>query len=253
MRCGSDTYTRNTQYTYNSSSGAVTVYKSYLLDDIVITATSLQMFTVSFLNLDLTPAKDSIVVQKGYNLNPIGLPDNDKMPAYHTFASWKLTTDGTGAQYSSVNIYTVNADTTFYAYYTQSDENKVDEFVGVQLHFDVDVIDVSNTADTGACRGETGLYQVAKTAYNALSSSRKQKFCTEDKYENGRLRFIAWANANGEDLNLSTYAIVPLSARIISPLEGNNAVVVAIIISSVLTLSSIGLFFVIRRKRRLYK
>ena len=75
-------------------------------------------------------------------------------------------------------------------------------------------------------------------------------FCQNAEYANGRSRFIAWANANGEDLNLSTYAIIQASSRALGTgTSDNNSLLVAIIAVTVISSGScLGL--IIFKKRR---
>ena len=106
----------------------------------------------------------------------------------------------------------ITSDKDFYAQITRSSIDEIDEFVGVQLHFDVDPISIDDERDTGACRGENGYYAIAKAVYNGFTSYQKQTFNTDETYANAKARFLAWAHANGETIS-GNYNIVSYSVN----------------------------------------
>ena len=249
VKRGDETLTQNTHYTYNSSTGAVNVTSTYLTGEIKVTVTAVKIITLRFFNTNGEEIADRIV---GYGSMSATLPTISEVisPAYHSILYWYLNAELTGTSYGGGYTGTVYNSYDYYAKFEQSNQDVVDEFVGVKLHFDVDVIPTSNNNDTGACRGDEGYYAVAKAAYNSLSNAQKKMFCQNAEYANGRSRFIAWANANGEDLNLSTYAIISASARSLGTgSSDNNGLLVAIIAVTVITSGScLGL--IIFKKRR---
>lgn len=174
-------------------------------------------------------------------------------PAYHSFKNWNTASDGNGTTYNSGASYNIVSAIDLYAVWTQTDDDIVDQFVGVQLHFDVDVIDTSNVSDTGACRGENGYYQVARAVYVAMNNLQKYKFSNNAQYENARARFSAWAAANGESINYQNYTITQNSnAKGINDIAQesiNGHLVFAIIGTAVLTLSLAGLYIFSKKKR----
>ena len=146
-------------------------------------------------------------------------------------------------------FYIVAKDITLYAHYYVSDYNACDEFVDIKLHFAVDVIDINNTNDTGECKGENGLYQIAKTAYNELTTSQKQKFCTYSSYKNGRERLSAWARANGDMLDLTSYEIVSVNSQALNVItQNNNAIIVIAMVIGTISLSGTALFLFKKKK-----
>lgn len=172
-------------------------------------------------------------------------------PAYHTFLRWNTSATDDGASYSPNNKMTITGNVTLYAIWFQSVTDQIDEFIGVKLHFDVDVIDKADESDTGACRGENGYYAIAKTAYNALTQSQKGMFCTNAAYADGRARFIAWANANGEDLNLTTYNIVEKASRVsisLDNVEENNTALCVVVIA-ITSVTVVAVLIALKKKR----
>ncbi len=244
VRVGTTTLSQNTDYTYNSSTGAVVINKENLTSDVTITASGVVQHTVTFVD-ENGQAAEPIVVKGTQNIH---LPDSDNEPAYY-HTTWFENPEFTGTSYTPNSLYQISSNMTFYAQYTQDARDVVLQFVGIELHFDVDVISTSNTSDTGACRGENGYYEVAKAKYLSLSKPEKKIFCEYSEFATARARFKAWANANGEDLDLSTFQIVQLSNQI-SRGDSNNSssVNIVIIVVTVSTLMLTGLL-VLKKKR----
>lgn len=244
VRVGTTTLSQNTDYTYNSSTGAVVINKENLTSDVTITASGVVQHTVTFVD-ENGQAAEPIVVK---GTQSIHLPDSDNEPAYH-HTTWFENPEFTGSAYTPNSLYQISSDMTFYARYTQDSRDVVLQFVGIELHFDVDVISTSNVSDTGACRGETGYYEVAKAKYLSLNNAQKKIFCEYSEFATARARFIAWANANGEDINLSTYAIVQQSSKIVPANDSSDTVNIVIIISAVSLLSFVALIVIKRKKK----
>ncbi len=233
-------------YSWNKTTGAVVINKNRITAYVTITIVALKVCTVSFLNPDGSIAADSINVTQNNKVTFPSLAYNK--PNYKTFHVWTQNSDGSGSYYYSGDQATITNDTIFYAHYYVSDYDKLDEFQGIQLHFDVDVIDENDNTDTGACI-TNGYYATAKEVYNAFSSSLKQKFNTYSAYQKGRARLQAWARANGETIDTSTYEIVPLNAQpVIKTLSSNDAIVITIIVANIIGMTAIALFLV-RKKR----
>ena len=244
VRVGTTTLSQNTDYTYNSSTGAVVINKENLTSDVTITASGIVQHIVTFVD-ENGQAAEPIVVK---GTQSIRLPDSDNEPAYY-HTTWFENPEFTGTFYTPNSLYQISSDMTFYARYTQDGRDVVLQFVGIELHFDVDVISTSNISDTGACRGENGYYEVAKAKYLSLSKPEKKIFCEYNEFDTARARFKAWANANGEDLDLSTFQIVQLSNQIsLGDSNNSSSVNIVIIVVTVSTLMLTGLL-VLRKKR----
>lgn len=246
VRVGTTTLSQNTDYTYNSSTGAVVINKENLISDVTITASGVVQYTVTFVD-ENGQAAEPIVVK---GTQSIRLPDSDNEPAYY-HTTWYENPEFTGSSYAPNSLYQITSDMTFYARYTQDGRDVVLQFVGIELHFDVNVIPTSDERDTGACRGETGYYEVAKAKYLSLNNAQKKIFCEYSEFATARARFIAWANANGEDLDLSTYSIVSQSNnRTTVDNDENSSFVIAIIVvaTSALMLTTL---IILKKKKSL--
>ena len=234
-----------THYTYNSTTGAVVVNKEYITGAVSIQARTAPVYTITFVKgNDYEGTMGIFRIKRGSSFT---LPECSFTKQYYSFRTWEVL----NTEHAPGYTFTPSADTNVYALWSQSDAQKVEYFIGVKLHFDKDVIDINNNADTGACKGEEGYYAVAKTYYNSMSSAVKTMFCENAEYENGRNRFIAWAHANGEDLNLETHAIVQQSVRSIAATntrESKNLIVAVVIVTVVTSGSCLGL--IIFKKRR---
>ncbi len=244
---GSTTLDRNTHFTYNRDTGAVVVYKENFTSYITITASAIQLLTFRFMNTDGEPVHDPIVLSKGSSLTLPVVADLYNVPAYHSTATWftnpSLTESGLNGGYT---VQTVTTSQDYYLRITQTNLDVVNQFVGIQLHFDVDVVSTDNVSDTGACRGETGYYQVAKAAYQSLSSNQKTLFRTNDEFAAARARFTAWAAANHEVINYSTGAFTSASIAMYNTPSKDYTLVIIVASISVLTL--IGMFVLNKKK-----
>ncbi len=240
-------------HTYNSTTGLVYIADEVISSNIQIRATAVKLYTVQFLNLDGSTAAASQTVSSG-TLITLGSPDDSAIPAYHHFIYWKLTNDGTGSSYTSGGKYDITANTVFYAYYAQTDAEVVNQFVGVQLHFDVDVIPVSDTSDTGNCRGENGYYSIAKAVYVTFTSSQKSLFRTSDDYAEARARFSAWATANGETYNPNTGNITTSihnnNGDNLNSNNGNNNMIIIICVIAAISATSLLVLTILKKKNR---
>lgn len=247
---GEETLVRNTHYSYNSITGQITINANVVTDDIVINVISIPAtYVVTYSSNGGTGSTTS---SNGAYNEIINLRTCTFSKHYYSFLEWNSSEDGNGTSYDASDEYTITGDVTLYAIWHQTDKNIVDQYVGIELHFDVDVISTGDNSDTGACHGEEGLYQIAKTAYNSLSDDQKELFCTNSSYTNARARLNAWAVANGETLNTSTYQLQKAS-RYVSPIaNSNNNGEIIIVIISLASLLAIGsyAFLKIRKKEK---
>lgn len=118
----------------------------------------------------------------------------------------------------------------------------VDTFVNTYMHPE---IANTNHDDTGACRGESGYYALAKTAFNGLTELQREEFTTSETYVQARTRLEAWATANGEVLNNASFVLG--SNNTIAFNSSNDGITIVIICTS-LTLSSLLAFVLIKKK-----
>ena len=107
----------------------------------------------------------------------------------------------------------------------------------------------TNTSDTGACRGENGYYQKAKTAYQNFSSSIRTKISEDECFYAAQARFAAWAEANNETASISgtTLTITPQRYGINEISKDDNNFIIILIVS-IVSITSLGLLLVLKRK-----
>lgn len=73
---------------------------------------------------------------------------------------------------------------------------EADQFVAGYMHSE----DVGKEdAGTGACKGDDGYYNTAKSAYGSLSNAAKILFQNDSAYADMKARYDAWAAANGDN------------------------------------------------------
>ena len=249
---GGETLTQGTHYTYNNSTGAVVVTNTYLTAAVNVTAYAQRIITVRFLNTNGEEIADSIVHVGTFTLN---LPKANEVigPAYHSLISWYTNPELEGTHFGGGYSSTVYSSTDYYAQFLQSNQDLLDHFVDVELHFVVDVISTENNNDTNACRsdgeGAHSYYAIAKDYYqNTFTNALRQTFCTDAQYEDARLRLNAWANANGERLNLGNYQITAMSKNVVNETINTNVIAI-VIISSILMGVSVAAFFLTKRRK----
>ena len=113
-------------------------------------------------------------------------------------------------------------------------------------------VSTTNNNDTGACRGNSGYYQKAKTDYNSFSSAIKTEISKLGEWNDAKARMSAWATANGETASWSGTTLTISSARTsllpTTNTENTNAIAIIIIISLV-SVTAIGGFFFIRKRK----
>ena len=241
-----------TGYTYNSTTGAVVVYKEYITGYVVISATAITMCTINFYDQSGNVIYEQMVVAKN---SEITFPFPTVRPAYHDHASvvWYSNPEFTGSGFNYGSRTYITTDKDFYAKMTQTSLDEIDEFVGIQLHFDVDPISVDDERDTGACRGENGYYAIAKAVYNGFTSNQKQTFNTDATYAQAKARFLAWARANGQTIN-GNYNIVnasaPSSFDSTNISNGGNTITVICVIAAMSVVSLLALVILKKKIHR---
>ena len=113
-------------------------------------------------------------------------------------------------------------------------------------------IEQTETSDTGACKGSSGYYVKAKTAYQNYPASVKTKMAADDLWEAAQARFSAWARANGESASFSgTTLTVSSTSRPLFAGSEDTTTTITVIIVSIVALGAVGGFFLIKRKKKL--
>lgn len=111
-------------------------------------------------------------------------------------------------------------------------------------------IQQTETSDTGACRGSSGYYQKAKTAYQNYPTSVKTKMAADDLWSAAQARFSAWAVANGESATFNGTSLTVKSAFVpITSITSTSGSTIAIITISSISVAAIGGYFLFRKKK----
>jgi len=117
------------------------------------------------------------------------------------FAGWYLDSACEGDRVYKLDKETYKDDIKVYAKWVSEEEARrinVRNFITNYMHPEISLEDHS---DTGACRGADGYYNKAKTNYLKLSDEEKTLFVNDAEFKDYKLRFDAWAKANGEYLD----------------------------------------------------
>ena len=128
----------------------------------------------------------------------------------------------------------------------------VASWVVFALH--LDDISTTNTADTGACRGEEGYFAAAMVAFNNLTPKQRE-LVLEDAYVDTYNRVSAWADANGKTLDINDDGEVVVVSQLIHNLdnrlagfddEDSSSVILAI---TALSAGALGALYLFKKKR----
>lgn len=256
VKRGDDTLVQNTHYTYDSSTGEVVIYKENISGALTVTAYAQKIITIRFLNPEGDEIAETIVHNGSFSF-PLPTIAEVTHPDYYSSISWYENPELTGTSFGGGYNYSAFNSTDFYAKFVRTSQDYLDYFVGVELHFEVDPISTSDNRDTNACRSEgegaLGYYASAKAYFQtSLTNSQRQTFCSNDEYLEARTRFNAWANANGERLNLNNYTIVSngTSPNIFTGVTKSDSLPLIIVVTSLAAVTAIGFIVVYKRKHR---
>ncbi len=164
----------------------------------------------------------------------------------YLFVNWNTEADGTGQSYDAGDTFVITESTVLYAQWVDADYAVLDEFVTNYMH-----LSDYNTS-RGYCRsyqGGDGYYIIAKRALVQLTENQITVFRTDNRYYSAKNRYEAWAFAN-DDLE---YAYVNdfthiSNTRDVNIINNSNTLVIVAIVSAA-SLTAVGLFFFIRKKK----
>ena len=119
----------------------------------------------------------------------------------------------------------------------------LETFIDNNLHMD------DYTTSQGWCKdSEHHYYSTAKAAYNSLNAHQKSLFVGNSAYAQEYARLSAWAEANGEAFNASTH-VLETNTGIAFINNDSSSVAVIVIIVSVISLSAVAGFFLLRKRK----
>lgn len=132
----------------------------------------------------------------------------------------------------------------------ETDISQTEDCLGLETFID-SYMHMDYAENLGYCKdSEHHYYSTAKLAFNNLNVHQRTLFTSNSAYLTEWSRLSAWAKANGDSLNSSNQlAIAPIQQ--FNQLIQTNSIEVFVIMSIfIITLSSAGGYFLIRRKRK---
>ena len=163
--------------------------------------------------------------------------------AYYSLNGWGTYTVQLNASTKAFSVYkTEQKAATLYVNNDTADT--VQGFVDVFMHMN------SYSSNNGYCADENHhYYSDAKTAYATLTAQQKEDFCTKSAYADAYARLSAWAAANGETFD-GSYSLVSAAKTGLTILGTNNGAIIAVIIViSAIGLTSVGSYFLLKKKK----
>ena len=153
-----------------------------------------------------------------------------------TFAT---TTSKKRAHIESITVYMM----------TSQDIGQSEDCVGLETFIN-SYMHMDYTENLGYCSDSTHhYYSTAKAAFNNLNDHQRSLFTTNSAYLVEWTRLSTWASKNGDTLNSSNQLGVAAKPVNIIASSVNTNVVLFVVISSVISLSVIGGYFFLRKRR----
>ena len=152
---------------------------------------------------------------------------------------------GTNSRFA---LYRAESQTVSSLYLSNQSLNRVQGFVDAFMHFG-NVPHNPLDPDTGHCKDSGyGYFTAALNAYNQLTPSEQEDFCTESEYANAYDRFSDWASANGYSFNGYT---LEQDARLGLSIFGadNQISITVIVIIAAISVTSIGALLVLKKRK----
>ncbi len=139
----------------------------------------------------------------------------------------------------------IYGDAKLYAKFIVNPSVKVKLFCKNYLHPEISNY---NNDKTGYCRGDSGYYKLAKSAFANLTNAEKLSFNNDAQFAIYKERISSWAEANGEIFNGTTFvANQQLIANNLINVDNDNKLLIVLL--TVVPLLTAGLFLLIKRRR----
>ena len=129
-----------------------------------------------------------------------------------------------------------------------TDQTAVHDFINTNMHMN------DYTESLGYCNdNEHHYYLTAKQQYNALTDNQKVAFQQNASYTDARERYLAWAGFNNDaapyDGNDTVVSKIHESASFLEVANNSNNTTIIITVISVLSLTALGGFFFIKKRK----
>ncbi len=211
--------------------------------------------TVSIYNgstyLNITDSKTDLSTSASAVYHSVAYSDSVFEITNTRYLAYRTSTYNTFKQYASIDGTEYYGLTLFKGVEsggTADDTTIVQNFITAYMQPN---IDPSNKSDTGACRGENGYYAVAKSHLSS-DLNNAQRLIFRDDFDAYYQRMIDWGVACSENFAIDNTGAIVTSARnsrAISFVSNNVNVPVIIALVSVISLSTVGAFFLLRRRK----
>lgn len=156
------------------------------------------------------------------------------------------TTSKKRAYIESITVYETKTTT------IETDISQSEDCVGLET-FISDYMHMDYVENLGYCSdSEHHYYSTAKTAFNELNTHQRSLFTTNSAYLTEWTRLSTWASKNGDSLNESNQLASAPNQQALKIIQTNSAELVVIMVASIITLSAVGGYFFIRRRKDHY-
>ena len=150
------------------------------------------------------------------------------------------TTKGKRAYVQRVTLYETKTTTIETDISSSEDCVGLETFIDAYMHMDYD-------QNLGYCKdSEHHYYSTAKTAFNALNEHQRSLFTSNSAYLTEWTRLSTWASKNGDSLNASN--LLASNGNLTINLIKNTNLVGILVIISLIGVSSIGAYFMLKRR-----
>ena len=154
------------------------------------------------------------------------------------------TTNKKRAYIESITVYETKETT------VQTDISSSEDCVGLESFIDT-YMHMNYVENLGFCKDtEHHYYSTAKSAFNTLNEHQRSLFTGNCAYASEFARLTAWATANGESLNSSNLLSNSPTMSVLNIINNNNQLsIILLVVVGTISLSAIGGYFYLHRKR----
>ena len=133
---------------------------------------------------------------------------------------------------------------------TEVDITSTEDCVGLETFIDT-YMHMDYVQNLGYCSdSEHHYYSTAKSAFNELNTHQRSLFTSNSAYQSEWDRLSTWASKNGDSLNNNNLLAARGDLNIFN-INKNTNIVGIIIIISVISVSSIGAYFMLKRRKEI--
>ena len=132
---------------------------------------------------------------------------------------------------------------------TSQDIGETPDCIGLES-FITNYMHMDYVENLGYCAdSEHHYYTTAKAAFNALNTHQRSLFTGNDAYNAEWTRLSTWASKNGDSLNSNNQLAKGTNINPISSIVNDGSEIIIVVVISVLSLSMIGVYLLIKRRK----